>query len=732
MERDRSNAGGGREQGPRETTRLLIPADWCSPPTEHPKDHSLGLINAIRKQDLPRFRSLLDADEFAIEYMDENGSIALHEAAKLGSLDMVRLLVEKANPNRKDVDGCTALFYAVTASNFSVEMTELLLECGTEADLQNREGWTALYVALIADKPVSERLFKEDKTTLQIAIGECERGKGPEEPIVKIVKTLLDHGVAVDVTNPHPYGWNLLHIAATQGNLDVVKMLKDHKPFAAQKDNDGCTALHLAAKEGWVNVVEIILTDFGADPEAISEINRTPLHVASENGHVDVAKELVNRGANITAQTRSGCYPVNLACMKGHDKLALYLLQHMTRDQILSRGNARHPTILYDAATNNCIGVVERLWDYGKNDEEFYKMFSEIYQDCTVAYNAIEYGHEDVALCLLEFGVNSEGTDANRKNSLHWAAEKGLTKVVQYSVLNDPEFERKLAQTNKIGKTPLHCAAEALQEAIVLCFLNFQHANDPKPKKETTGWTALHWAAWYDRLDIVQIMAINKADIEKEDTAGLKAAEVISKDSPRFVEMQEWLTVPERHEITRSSKQTLDKPICLNGAEEICRNTNAYIMAIFPEHAIERSKFSVYNILYEFGPARIISAWADAYQIKDAVDLKWMHLPANNDLTQAVYYDSVYDQFKENRDGRLPHRTENSSKEILVPSNANPSQPSRKRFSWRPGSNSSMSSRDKYKETVEKYSRVSAFMNDCLSQDAGSNRARFQVSTAIF
>lgn len=94
---------------------------------------------------------------------------------------------------------------------------------------------------------------------------------------------------------------------------------------------------------------------------------------------------------------------------------------------------------------------------------------------------------------------------------------------------------------------------------------------------------------------------------------------MLKRSSPRFVEMMEWLNLPERHPTLCSSPVSLSNPLCLVGAEDICKNTKAYVMAVFPKDVIVRTTFSVYNVLYEFGPERIISASIDIYRINDTL-----------------------------------------------------------------------------------------------------------------
>ncbi len=57
---------------------------------------------------------------------------------------------------------------------------------------------------------------------------------------------------------------------------------------------------------------------------AASDGGYTALHAAAENGHVDVARILVESGANATAELESGHTPIDLARMAGKDEMLDY------------------------------------------------------------------------------------------------------------------------------------------------------------------------------------------------------------------------------------------------------------------------------------------------------------------------------------------------------------------------------------------------------------------------
>jgi len=86
-----------------------------------------------------------------------------------------------------------------------------------------------------------------------------------------------------------------LPLAATLGEYEQVRSLL---PEAGADERQ--LALALAAQYGYVHTVEILL-DAGVDANRFNPVgahsHSTPLHQAAANGHLDVVKLLVSRGA---------------------------------------------------------------------------------------------------------------------------------------------------------------------------------------------------------------------------------------------------------------------------------------------------------------------------------------------------------------------------------------------------------------------------------------------------
>src|SRR6185503_13169411 len=102
--------------------------------------------------------------------------------------------------------------------------------------------------------------------------------------------------------------------AAKRGDVAAVKaaIKAGADPNAAA--GDGLTALHLAAQEGNLDITKVLL-GAKANVGAKTRIGGyTPLHLAAQGAHVTVVKALLDAGADPAAvTTNSGVTPLHLA-----------------------------------------------------------------------------------------------------------------------------------------------------------------------------------------------------------------------------------------------------------------------------------------------------------------------------------------------------------------------------------------------------------------------------------
>ncbi len=227
------------------------------------------------------------------------------------------LLKRKIDVNAPQADGSTALLWA--AHHDDVELADLLLKAGASVKAANRYGIVPLTEAAKNGNTVMiERLLKagaDVNTTLPQ--GDTALMFASRSGNVAAVKALLDHGATVDARE----GWHgetALMWAVGENHSEVVKLLAargaDVNATAVHLTNytktpgtfgagysrypaGGLTPLLQAVRDNSYEAAEALLAA-GADPNKTDPETRTPLLVAVANAHWDMAKLLIDKGAN--------------------------------------------------------------------------------------------------------------------------------------------------------------------------------------------------------------------------------------------------------------------------------------------------------------------------------------------------------------------------------------------------------------------------------------------------
>jgi len=90
--------------------------------------------------------------------------------------------------------------------------------------------------------------------------------------------------------------WALLH-ACQQGHLATVQALVWRGAQVGVCDGRNQNALHIAAFEGYIDIVRVLLGTEDLDVEARDSCGHTALMLASFRGHLTVMRTLVEAGA---------------------------------------------------------------------------------------------------------------------------------------------------------------------------------------------------------------------------------------------------------------------------------------------------------------------------------------------------------------------------------------------------------------------------------------------------
>jgi ankyrin repeat protein len=115
------------------------------------------------------------------------------------------------------------------------------------------------------------------------------------------------------------YGRTQLHHCAINGLTTSVKRLLSIRNINVNVKDDlrEYTPLHFAAWNGHVEIARLLLQN-GAEVDAKSYGGYTPLHCAAEQGNVDILHLLVENGANLEAQSNDGWRALHHAAWWGN------------------------------------------------------------------------------------------------------------------------------------------------------------------------------------------------------------------------------------------------------------------------------------------------------------------------------------------------------------------------------------------------------------------------------
>jgi ankyrin repeat protein len=327
------------------------------------------------------------------------------------------------------------------------------------------------------------------------------RAESPDER-----KLVFTSATRID-TSPGDVLWK----AADGGFVEAVKeILHSHGEALSQ------TILHQAAASGQVNVVQTLVDSYVRGAPGTVNMQQdigscagiTPLYVAARNGHVGVVRVLVSAGANVDlARAGDGATPLYMAAQNGHDIVASVLLDKQADvNQATADGGI---TPLYAAAHYGHVDVVRVLVhaDASVNQKTTDNGF-------TPLYTAARNGHVDVVRELIGAHANVDPITTDGGITPLWiAALKGHVDVVRVLVRTRADVNQAMTDD---GTTPLYAAALKGHVDVVRELIGARANVDPVTTDG--GITPLWIAALKGHVDVASILIDANADVDKATT----------------------------------------------------------------------------------------------------------------------------------------------------------------------------------------------------------------------
>jgi ankyrin repeat protein len=208
--------------------------------------------------------------------------------------------------------------FVQAAEKGDLKAIQLFLNAGIDCNVQNTVGTTALMAAskygrtdvvnkLLEQKVSVNAQGQQGMTALMLA---AENGQ------VEIVKALLEKNADPNVEDQT--GWTALMKAVYRGSTGCVEAL------AARSRQEVNRALLVAALTGHQEIAKILL-DNGAEVDSRADDGRTPLMLAAGKGDNDFVSFLLKAGADPTLTDKSGATAASLAEAKGHKDVTEHL-----------------------------------------------------------------------------------------------------------------------------------------------------------------------------------------------------------------------------------------------------------------------------------------------------------------------------------------------------------------------------------------------------------------------
>ncbi|XP_077977581.1 uncharacterized protein LOC144433145 [Glandiceps talaboti] len=377
---------------------------------------------------------LLDsgANVFAL---DEDERMPFHLACLAGSYDISNMLLDHTSTtrgakiiktkliNHRDHNGNTPLHLAVHSEEAKV--VELCIEKGADVNAYKGNLTTPLHMAaIVGELDIVKLLLEHDAMSNAVNInkqGAIHLSAANDRH--HIVEYLLDMGAKIDKRDRDRQ--TALIIAASNGHCKTIELLLGRGADVTNTDKNGRTVLYLTAAKNHIDALQILLQTSEAANivDTGDNYENTPLHVASQEGHLNIITELFKAGAQIEVCNFEENTPLHLSAKHGRNLTTLELIQG--NPDVLYYKNELANTPLHLASMEGHIDTVEILL---KEDAD------------VVARNAIEWTPLDCAAAngsvrtvtaLLRAGSPVDPTDKAKNTPLHLAAKNGHQGVVE-------------------------------------------------------------------------------------------------------------------------------------------------------------------------------------------------------------------------------------------------------------------------------------------------------------
>ncbi|XP_047316502.1 ankyrin repeat-containing protein At5g02620-like [Impatiens glandulifera] len=278
-----------------------------------------------------------------------------------------------------------------------------------------------------------------------------------------------------------------LHSAAREGNLQaVVQILSDScesDEFLSMKNQSGETVLYVAAESGHVDLVTELIKYYDASTAGVKARNGyDPFHIAAKQGDLGIVKVLMDAFPELSLTSdQLNTTALHTAAAQGHVEIVNFLLEKNSGLATIAKSNSK--TALHSSARNGHLDVVKALL---RNEPGMATRVDKKGQ--TALHMAVKGLNDELVDVLLSSDCSLlQMVDGKGNIPLHIAARKGRNLIVRSLLKHESGVENRNI-INKSGETALDTAQKVGNSEIakILIENGVQHANSLKPNPTIT------------------------------------------------------------------------------------------------------------------------------------------------------------------------------------------------------------------------------------------------------
>ena len=350
-----------------------------------------------------------------------------------------------------------------------------------------------------------------------------------------VAELLVEHGAHINVRRDLP----LCHAIRFSDDTRVkaVRFLLRHGAHVNAGPNDGSPV----KLENWL-------------PDAIAEAkHRPPLHVAADMGCSEVARMLLEHGADVDRRDGNGWVPLHLVSASttrkpSKDDTKRYILAQLLveRTADLDTKDLDGATPLHFASYHGQPAIVKLLLDHGaspltensQGQNPLHELPRGNYDTRSYFsyYSLSEARLQDilsVAQLLLGHGVDVNAQDTDHATALHFASSYGSLEIAQLLLDHGARADAK----NVPGQTPLHLVSQSRDyynmenPNVARLLLEFGVDVNAQDKDQATP---LHFACSHENVETALVLLDHGAEVNARNADGQNPLHRVVAKTPQF------------------------------------------------------------------------------------------------------------------------------------------------------------------------------------------------------